>query len=180
MNNTVAFIEKEDQLVVELLVGHSAKWTQIMLLCLMCIPVSVILIFLYQIIFNFQNWDISWFVGLILMICIVWYFLRLLLWNKGGREVLMISKNNMIHYSNYGWFTLGKTAYTYEDFSIRYWNISEENKMSENDLLDEKMNEEGSVIIGFEFKDRMIETSIDLPLKEARKTIRKIEAFMSS
>ncbi len=180
MNKNSAHIKKENgKLKIELSVAPSVLWSQLILFFLLLIPTVSIFIFLYQIIFNWTNKDMAWFLGLGLTTLVAWYFLRLLLWNRGGREIITIEENNITYYSDYRLFTLGRENYEFKEFSILYLNIDDDkgvDNSNEPTLLDDMIKEEGRGLLGFEFDNgRRLETSIDLPISELRKIINIIE-----
>ena len=52
---------------------------------------------------------------------IAWYFVRLFLWNKYGKEVFAISQNELIHYNDYRLYKDNYTSYQYTKYEVLYF-----------------------------------------------------------
>ncbi len=118
MSNEIKFQEREDVFIIELEVGAASPAVRFFMLLLILLPATTLMFFLYKLISDFRNSDVTDIVAAVLMAMVAWYFIRLLLWNRGGKEVLEIRKNKLFHYSDYGWFTLGRIGYDYDSISI--------------------------------------------------------------
>lgn len=62
-------------------------------------------------ILNGGGFHFSYLIGLVILGLIGWYFLRILLWNKNGKEIITIHNHTLSYTANYGLFKDGTKTF---------------------------------------------------------------------
>lgn len=169
-SNILHIKEKENTTQVELEVSSKTIWVQAMTFFMFLLTSSTAFLFLTSILTtNLSEFEFSFLLGMGLMSLIAWYFLKLFLWNRGGKEIFIIGKNKIEYYSDYKLFRQNRKVYQYDDFSLVYWDIDGTIKVEDGNILDD-LSEEGQAILGFELDNgKIIDTTVELPFYELRR-----------
>lgn len=126
--------------------------TFLLAICIL-IPIIVTYVFFYS----------GLRIGILISYAFFWgigfFFLRFVLWNKYGQEVITFNKDKIIYYADFKLFKDGQT--TIKNQEITY------------DIFKE-IDEKGRLII--ENETERIETSIKIPIKELKILIEKIKS----
>lgn len=155
---------------VELEIVAKPIWIQIILALILSLNVVMSVAFLVVTIGRLPKFSFSSLVTCGLLALVTWYFFKLFLWYKGGKEIFIIEKNRIRYFSDYKLFTQNKKEYSFNDFSIVYWNTDSRIRDTDDNILDDIPNEEGEAILGFELDDgRKIDTTVELPFTELRR-----------
>ncbi len=175
--NTVSIEEGKGKIIIKLQAEFSPALGQSILIVLFLISVISIFLFLFIIVTRVDNIQFSWLVGFFLMSLVAWYFLRLLLWNSGGKEVLIITNNTLTHYSDYKLFNLGKNIYSFKELSVIYTIIDEETENEDtNTILDNFSKDAQRAILGFELdNETIVRTTVNIPFSEIRNIVKILE-----
>jgi len=118
---------------------------------------------------SINEFEFSFLLGMGLMGLIAWYFLKLFLWNKGGKEIFIIGKNKIEYYSDYKLFIQNRKEYLFNSFHLVYWDTDGTIKVEDGNILDD-LSEEGHAILGFELDNgNVVDTTVELPFRELRR-----------
>jgi hypothetical protein len=177
--NSVHIDNQGDTFLLELRVEPSGPRDQALWVLLFLVPSLACLGIVARMLSQPERIYASWFVALGLLALFAWYFLRLLLWGRGGKEVLRIHPRHMLHYSDYRLFLLGKKTYPYEAFEISFYKIDGEGgPVRESDLLDDLPDEGGRGLLFVELDGaRTLETGVDIPYSEFRRLAEGLESY---
>ncbi|MGK0389631.1 MAG: hypothetical protein ACI94Y_002375 [Maribacter sp.] len=155
---------------VELEIAAKPMWIQAVLLLVFLINIVMSFALLVLIIMKLPKFSFSSLITCGLVGLVTWYFFKLLLWYKGGKEIFIIEKNRIQYFSDYKLFIQNKKEYSFDDFSMIYWSTDSRVKDTDDDILDDMQKEEGQAILGFELDDgRKIDTTVELPFSELRR-----------
>lgn len=179
-NQNSAHITKgDDALVIELKAppqaGSQAFWFALLL-----IPVGISLKILH-LWWNSPRAHFSWLIAVGLLGLLAWYFFRLLLWSRGGGEIIGIKRGRMRHYSNYKLFRLGERVYPYGELEVSFYRIdSRGGTDGTNDLLDDLSGETDRGLLFIQLDSgKTVETSVDIPYTEFRRIRRAVDDYFS-
>ena len=169
-SNILHIKENENTIQVELEVSSKAIWIQVITFFMFLLTSSTAFLFLTSILTtSLSEFEFSFLLGMGLMSLIAWYFLKLFLWNRGGKEIFIIGKNKIEYYSDYKLFKQNRKIYPYGDFSLVYWDTDGTIKVEDGNILDD-LSEEGLAILGFELDNgNVIDTTVELPFRELRR-----------
>lgn len=171
MSANILHIQQENQATrVELEIAAKPIWIQMILLLIFLTNIIMSLALLVLIIIKLPKFSFSSLITCALVGLVTWYFFKLYLWYRGGKEIFIIEKHKIRYFSDYKLFKQNKKEYSFNDFSMIYWNTDSRVKAIDDNILDDISNEEGEAILGFELDDgRKIDTTVELPFHEIRR-----------
>lgn len=170
-NNSLHITEEENQVRLEIEIVPRSKSVQFTTLIA---TIFIILITIYRIIASWISISEAVFFDILFTVILVllsWYFIKLFLWYRGGKEIFIIGKNHLSYISNYRFFNQKKGDYTFKDLYIVYYSEDSRDDKVDVDILDDLFKEDNKkVIIGFELDDKkIVETSAILTYSELRR-----------
>lgn len=169
-DNTLHIKEEESIIHVELEVSPKTIWVQGMTFFMFLMTSFTTLLFLISMLMaSRSDFEFSFLLGIVLTALVAWYFLKLYLWNRGGKEIFIIGKNKIEYYSDYKLFKQNRKIYPYDDFHLIYWDTDGTIKDEDGNLLDD-IAADGYAILGFELDTgKIIDTTVELPFHELRR-----------
>ena len=173
----ILHIQQENKATrVELQIAAKPVWIQAILSIILFTNIVMSFALLILIIMRLPEFSFSSLITCGLVGLVTWYFFKLLLWYKGGKEIFIIEKNRIQYFSDYKLFIQNKKEYSFNDFSMIYWSTDSRVKEIDDDILDDIPKEEGQAILGFELDDgRSIDTTVELPFHELRRLATVLE-----
>lgn len=159
--------ENNDSIEIELGILPASIWKMIFVFLLaFCIGIMALII-LNIAIQDLPEIEYSLYIGVFLLLVTAFYFLKLFLWYKGGKEIYIIESNRLIYQSDFS-IRLNRTRiYPFETISIIYWEPKR--RVNEN-VLDDLSEQGGKAALGFELNGKKyIDTTVHLPKYQLRR-----------
>ena len=170
-------LQLSDSIVLTIKEAGSSKKASTILLILslisLCIPIAI-LIYMLQL---SEGLSIGFFISCLIFATVFIYFFRLYLWNKYGKEVIIINKDTVTTYFDYKYFKDKYQEVHYDTITVLAEHRQKMRKV--NTQLINDMDSIDQTYIGFLINDKIISTqnmtSVQLALKIAQhiKTISK-------
>ncbi len=165
--------ESKNKLFVEVVAQDRTLSMSLIIWTVIVILVSAMIFTLYQILTRWAMMKWTWWLALIFLALFLWYLFRLILWNQGGKEVLLIENNQLTHYSDYKWFKLGKKKHSFNSISFLTHIIDDDKpKVDKDNILDQIEFDDDIALLGIQIDNhKVVETNIEMPMQELRKIV---------
>lgn len=169
-DNLLHIEENETNLKLELEINPKPIWVQVLVFLSLFLVGIFSLVFIKSSIVNFAFSSTASIIGSLLLLLLTWYFFKLFLWFRGGKEIFTIHEDRIDYYSDYQLFKQNRKSYPYNHFYMIYWDTDGTGKGKDESILDDLSQEEGYAILGFELDSgKEIDTTIELPFSELRR-----------
>ncbi len=168
LSNKISLRKDRKNLYIELIVKSSsvARFG----LLILCILVTIVLLYFMFFIAKNNEFDEGTILPFLVILGVDIWLVRNYLWNRYGKEYLIISKKSFSYYYDYGLIQTKKTTFKCNDLVIKIVKLNEEHKKST--LAFFRFNEENDL------QEEMHPTSVYIPDKDVNYLINEIYNFL--